>query len=203
MKPPCQKLLTLLPALLLFLSGCETYPRQQGPGLGLGLFGPSPQMISGQQWSVHQDYENTLAEVSQLRAENQRLRQLLNPPATRQALPSQPGPDLSPLPPAGVREINGQNQPGSTLPVESLPTLDEPTSSAIEPLSTLGNRSSGSPVIEPLEAEELTGEWAARHRTRNSPAASPRLASPLPVGQVPSPASDATQDFPVNESWQR
>jgi hypothetical protein len=163
--------------------------------------------MPAEDWEFQQDYENKLTEVQQLQAENQRLRQLLNPPATRQALPSRPGPDLSPRPPAGIREVEVEGQPGNTLPADSLPSLDQPVSVPVEPLST------NSPLAEsgstagpdsdlPLEVEELASEWSARGRDRNLPGPKPRVANPLPTGQIPL-LPGATEDFPVHEGWHR
>ena len=175
-------------------------------GLGSLLF-PSVRTMPTEEWAFQQDYENKLTEVQQLRTENQRLRQLLNPPTTRQALPSRPGPDLSPRPPAGIREVEVEGLPGNTLPADSLPSLDQPASIPIEPLSTsIPPAESGSqagPDLDlPLEVEELASEWSARRRDRSLPGLNPRVANPLPTGQIPM-LPGATEDFPVHEGWQR
>ncbi len=310
---------------LLFLGGCglrapygqDVYPQQQGMGLGSLLF-PSIRTMPGEQWSFQQDYENKLVEVEQLRTENQQLRALLNPPATHQALPSRPGPDLSPLPPAGVREVDLDNQPGSTLPASPLPSLNEPVNVPVEPLST-GNLSNPTPAvqlglnqqqtrlvkasqfqdgklvlaIEPrdargqivrtpanltlvvsdptlsgeqaqlaqwelgekevgrwiknsigedaiqidlpfpsplpavsklhilaryqqpggrviesrmdisMQAETLAGEWSPRRQRPLSPTENPRVARPLPAGQIPLPVDPVGEETPFDDDWQR
>jgi len=205
-------LFTCLPLLAILASGCglgQPYNQytgaplfEQQPRMGLGsLLFPSVRTMPAEQWAFQQDYENKLTEVQQLRAENQRLRQLLNPPASRQALPSQPGPDLSPLPPAGVREVEVESQPGSTLPDDSLPSLDQPIRVPVEPLST--SRHPAEPETElPREVEELASEWSARRRNGNFPSQDSRVANPLPTGQIPLPP-DATEDFPIHDGWQR
>jgi hypothetical protein len=307
-----QRLLPCLPALLIFISGCETYPQQQGPGLGQLLF-PSFRTMPEQEWSFQQDYERKLAEVEQLRAENQQLRQLLNPPATHQALPSRPGPDLSPLPPPGVKEVEVDSLPGSTLPADPLPSLGEPEGVPLEPLSSpttavqlgfnqhqtrlveanqfqngklvlaieprdasgqivrgpasltlvvsdpalsgeqarlarweLGEKEverwiekstdgeaiqidlpfssplpavsrlhilaryqqPGGRVIEsqmdlPMQDDELAGEWSPRRQGSLSPTGIPRVANPLPAGQIPLPLDPARDDAPFDDGWQR
>ena len=310
-------IIACLPALLIFASGCETYPQQQGVGLGSFLF-PSVRTMPGQQWSFQQDYESKLAEVEQLRAETQQLRQLLNPPATHKALPSRPGLDLSPIPPAGVREVEVDNVPGNTLPADPLPSLGEPENIPLEPLSTgtlsnptpavqlglnqqqtrlveanqfqngklvlaieprdasgqivrapasltlvvsdptlsgeqallarweLGEKeigrwienSTGSDAIEidlpfssPLPAtsrlhilaryqqpggrviesqmdlsrqdDEFSGEWSPRRQGLLSPSENPRVATPLPAGQIPLPVDPVRNDAPFDDGWQR
>lgn len=319
MKQTFQRLLiACLP--LLFFSGCglrapygqDVYPQQPGMGLGSLLF-PSARAMPGEQWSFQQDYENKLAEVEQLRAENQQLRTLLNPPATHQALPSRPGPDLSPLPPVGVREVDLDNPPASPLP-----SLDDPVNVPVEPLSS-GNLSNPTPAvqlglnqqqtrlvkanqfqdgklvlaIEPrdesgqivrvpanltlvvsdptltgeqaqlaqwelgekevsrwiensvdgdaiqidlpfpsplpavsslhilaryqqpggriiesqmdlsMQAETLAGEWSSRRQRSLSPTENPRVARPLPAGQIPLPVNPTGEAAPFDEDWQR
>ena len=211
-------LLTSLPLLAILASGCglgqsyQQYPGpssfEQQPRMGLGsLLFPSVRTMPTEESAFQQDYENKLTEVQQLRAENQRLRQLLNPPATHQALPSRPGPDLSPRPPAGIREVEVEGQPGNTLPADSLPSLDQPVSVPVEPLSTSrppaeNGSTAGSDLDLPIEVEELASEWSARRGDRSPSGLNPRVANPMPTGQIPLPAG-ATEDFPIPEGWQR
>ena len=157
-------LVVCLPTLLMLVSGCESYPQQQG----LGLFGRPGYRLLEQQFPYQQEYEKALVEVEQLRAENQRLRQLANQPASRELSPGTPGLDLSPLPPAGVKEVT----PGA-LPGNSLPLLNNPAPGQVEPLPSTD-------ILQPLPSAQLDAspqrtpaiisqapgdsEWSARRR---------------------------------------
>jgi hypothetical protein len=90
--------------------------------------------------------------------------------------------------------------------------IDLPFSSPLPAVSRLhilaryqqpGGRVIESQMDLPMQDDELAGEWSPRRQGSLSPTGIPRVANPLPAGQIPLPLDPARDDAPFDDGWQR